>query len=66
MSNPEEITFQLDTLLTEVEETQAAVEEVEAVFASPTDLLGDMDTFALESTEEDASKTDQEQTRLNS
>lgn len=64
MSNPEEITFQLDTLLTEVEETQAAVEEVEAVFASPTDLLGDMDTFEIESTEEEP-ESDQERTRLN-
>ncbi len=64
MSNPEEITFQLDTLLTEVEETQAAVEEVEAVFASPTDLLSDMDTFGTESTE-DTSEADQERTRLN-
>lgn len=52
MSNPEEITFQLDTLLSEVEETQAAVEEVEAVFASPTDLLGDMDTFEVETENE--------------
>jgi len=64
MSNPEEITFQLDTLLTEVEETQAAVEEVEAVFASPTDLLSDMDTFEIESTK-DASEPDPERTRLN-
>ncbi len=64
MSNPEEITFQLDTLLTEVEETQAAVEEVEAVFASPTDLLSDMDTFEVESTEA-AAGPDQERTRLN-
>jgi len=64
MSNPEEITFQLDTLLTEVEETQAAVEEVEAVFASPADLLSDMDTFEVESTE-NAAGPDQARTRLN-
>ena len=65
MSNPEEITFQLDTLLTEVEETQAAVEEVEAVFASPADLLSDMDTFEIESTEK-AEEPEQERTRLGS
>lgn len=51
MSNPEEITFQLDTLLSEVEETQAAVEESEEVFASPTDLLGDIDTYDIEDSE---------------
>ncbi len=62
MSNPEEITFQLDTLLTEVEETQAAVEEVEAVFASPTDLLSDMDTFEFDS-ERDREQADPEQER---
>ncbi|MBO6574266.1 MAG: hypothetical protein JJ896_02525 [Rhodothermales bacterium] len=45
LRNPEEISFQLDTLLSEVEETQASVEELEAVFASPTDLLSDLDTF---------------------
>ncbi len=45
LRNPEEISFQLDTLLTEVEETQASVEELEEVFANPTDLLTDLDTF---------------------
>ena len=45
LRNPEEITFQLDTLLSEVEETEASVEELEEVFARPTDLLGDLDTF---------------------
>lgn len=49
LRNPEEITFQLDTLLSEVEETQAAVEEIEDVFARPGDLLGDMDAFQPES-----------------
>ena len=43
LQNPEEITFQLDTLLEEVEETQASVQEIEEVFSSPRDLLGDMD-----------------------
>jgi len=60
MSNPEEITFQLDTLLSEVEETQAAVEEVEEVFASPTDLLGDIDTYDIE----DSETPDRARTRL--
>ncbi|MFT5142721.1 MAG: hypothetical protein ACI80V_002091 [Rhodothermales bacterium] len=45
LRNPEEISFQLDTLLSEVEETQASVEELEAVFANPMDLLSDLDTF---------------------
>ena len=45
MRNPEEISFQLDTLVSEVEETQASIMEVEEVFATPTDLLDDMDTF---------------------
>ena len=45
MRNPEEISFQLDTLVSEVEETQASIMEVEDVFASPTSLLDDMDTF---------------------
>jgi len=46
LRNPEEITFQLDTLLTEVEETQLAIEEIEEVFARPTDILSDLDTYA--------------------
>lgn len=45
LRNPEEITFQLDTLLSEVEETEAAIEEIEDVFSPSTDLLGDMDTY---------------------
>lgn len=45
MRNPEEISFQLDTLVSEVEETQASIMEVEEVFAQPTDLLDDLDTF---------------------
>ncbi len=55
LRNPEEISFQLDTLLTEVEETQLAIEEIEEVFARPTDILGDMDTYVspdAKSTEE--------------
>jgi hypothetical protein len=45
LRNPEEITFQLDTLLSEVEETQASVIEIEEVFARPADLLSELDTF---------------------
>ena len=45
LSNPEEITFQLDTLLSEVEETQHAVEEIEDVFGRSTDLLEDLDSY---------------------
>ncbi len=45
MRNPEEISFQLDTLISEVEETQASIEEIEEIFAPPTDLLDDLDTF---------------------
>ena len=48
LRNPEEITFQLDMLLSEVEETQTSVEELEEVFARPTDLLGDLDTYGEE------------------
>jgi len=52
LRNPEEITFQLDTLLSELEETQASVEAVEEVFARQGDLLEDIDTFDLPLTEE--------------
>ncbi|GMQ82087.1 MAG: hypothetical protein BMS9Abin05_1528 [Rhodothermia bacterium] len=52
LRNPEEITFQLDTLLSEVEETQASVVEMEEVFASPADLLSELDTFEDSAREE--------------
>jgi hypothetical protein len=55
LRNPEEISFQLDTLLTEVEETQASVEEMEEVFANPLDLLTEMDTFEDPLSEESSS-----------
>ena len=61
MSNPEEITFQLDTLLTEVEETQLAIEEIEEVFARPTDLLRDLEAYSSEPGDE---STGPEQTRV--
>ncbi len=57
LRNPEEITFQLDTLLSELEETQASVEAVEEVFARQGDLLEDMDAFDLGGTEEEKTKT---------
>ncbi|GAB5519490.1 MAG: hypothetical protein RhofKO_17410 [Rhodothermales bacterium] len=57
LRNPEEITFQLDTLLSEVEETEAAVEEIEEVFAAPSDLLSDMDTYDTEDTDPTQSGT---------
>lgn len=44
MQNPEEISFQLDTLMEEVEETQSSVRQIEDVFSnSATDLLDDYD-----------------------
>lgn len=46
MRNPEEVSFQLDTLIAEVEETQAAVTEIEDVFSrAASDLLSDIDTY---------------------
>ncbi len=62
LRNPEEITFQLDTLLSEVEETEAAIEEIEEVFSPATDLLGDMDTYGTQEEEEPQSTSDR--TRL--
>ena len=61
LRNPEEITFQLDTLLSEVEETEAAIGEIEEVFNQSFDLLGEIDTF--ESEEEQPESTSQ-RTRL--
>jgi hypothetical protein len=48
MRNPEEVSFQLDTLLAEVEETQSAVTEIEELFARPGDLLSDLDAYGPE------------------
>lgn len=56
LQNPDEITFQLDTLLSELEETEAAVAELEDVFTGRPDLLADIDTFGLEE-ERDADRT---------
>ncbi len=52
LRNPEEITYQLDLLLSEVEETEASVEQIEEVFARPADLLGEIDTYETEQEEE--------------
>lgn len=53
LRNPEEITFQLDTLLEEVGETEAAILEIEDVFAPATFLLDDMDSYEPEGQEQD-------------
>ena len=52
LRNPEEITYQLDLLLNEVEETEASIGEIEEVFASPMDLLSGIDTFEIEQEQE--------------
>jgi hypothetical protein len=41
LQNPEEVTAQLDTLLREVEETQGSIHEIEEVFTSPSDYIGE-------------------------
>ncbi len=58
LQNPEEISFQLDTLLEEVEETQASVEEIEEVFSSPRELLSDVDLLDESEDEVSASSSD--------
>jgi hypothetical protein len=58
LRNPEEITFQLDTLLQEVEETQASVVEMEEVFADPASLLSEMDLFEEPTTDESDVRAD--------
>lgn len=60
LRDPEAITFQLDTLLNEVEETEASVEEIEEVFGSTTDLLGDLDSYDLEDSEESIQSRDRQ------
>ena len=54
LRDPEAITFQLDTLLNEVEETETSIGEIEEVFADPVDLLGDMDSYDTEESESEA------------
>ncbi|HIG74348.1 MAG TPA: hypothetical protein EYQ24_07175 [Bacteroidetes bacterium] len=48
MQNPEEVTFQLDTLVSEVEETQASVEALEDAFGDPMSGLTSLDLDALD------------------
>ncbi len=60
LRNPEEITFQLDTLLSEVEETQATVVELESVFSGNADLLSDIDSYESE----DQNDLSRDRTRL--
>ena len=57
LRNPEEITFQLDTLLNEVEETRASVEEIDEVFARPSDLLGGLEGYDLDPSESERSRS---------
>lgn len=63
LRNPEEITFQLDTLLSEVEETEAAIEEIEEVFAPAADLLSDIDSYGTKEEEEPQSASDRSRMR---
>ncbi len=65
LQNPEEITFQLDTLLEEVEETQASVQEIEEVFSPSRDLLSDVDLLdEREETDPSAEETTRNRERL--
>jgi hypothetical protein len=54
MRNPEEVSFQLDTLIAEVEETQAAVTEIEDVFSRTGDIMGDLEAFEAPESEADS------------
>ncbi len=49
MQNPEEVSFQLDTLVSEIEETQISVEAIEEAFGDPTNFLSDLDLDEFES-----------------
>lgn len=48
LRNPEEISFQLDMLLNEVEETESQIQALDDVFREGADLLSDIDTFESE------------------
>ena len=48
MQNPEEVSFQLDTLMSEVEETQSSMEAIEDAFADPLAGLSDLDLDAFD------------------
>ena len=49
MQNPDEVSFQLDTLVNEVEETQHSVEAIEEAFGDPAAYLSDLDLDDFES-----------------
>lgn len=64
LKNPDEITLQLDTLLDEVEETQASVAEVEEVFSrSSDDLLSDIDSYGDLGADERTAETERTRSR---
>jgi len=48
MQRPDEVSFQLDTLMSEVEETQASVSEIEELFMDPTGQIADLDLSAFD------------------
>ncbi len=57
LRNPEEITFQLDTLLKEVEETEASVQELEDVFTRSTNLLDELESIDFESPQSEETRS---------
>jgi hypothetical protein len=50
MQNPEEVSFQLDTLVSEVEETQASVEALGEAFGDPLSSLTELDLAEFDAT----------------
>ena len=58
LRDPEAITFQLDTLLNEVEETEASVWEMEEMFTGSVDILADIDTYDMDDSIESDSARD--------
>ena len=63
LRNPEEITYQLDLLLSEVEETEASVEEIEDVFGRGPDLLSEIDTYEAENREQAPPSSEEQRLR---
>jgi hypothetical protein len=58
MQSPDEVTYQLDALLEEVEETQTSVRQIEEVFNHPGDYLNDEDMLEEEGLNNDLSLDD--------
>lgn len=58
LQSADEVTFQLDTLLEEVEETQQSVRQIEDVFSHPSDYLDDDLDAALEDELDEKPKVD--------